>query len=120
MKVKVYNNETGEPSEVEGVDAREYVRSGGWSMNPPGEKQEDKPEKDNDTLTITAEMLDKIEPLQPEECEAFVKDLTGSDYAKVTVEDLKAIAAKKPLNVVFDGKPKKREIVAYLKSKVVE
>ena len=30
----VYNKQTGEKREVEGVDAREYVRNGGWSFEP--------------------------------------------------------------------------------------
>ena len=34
MKVTVYNVETGKAMQVEGVDAREYVKSGGWTMNP--------------------------------------------------------------------------------------
>ena len=35
-KVIVYNFKTGDPVEVCGIDAREYVNAGGWSMSPPG------------------------------------------------------------------------------------
>jgi hypothetical protein len=35
MKVKVYNIKTKEWALVEGVDAKEYVKSGGWSMEKP-------------------------------------------------------------------------------------
>ncbi len=34
MKTTVYNLKTGEGVEVEGVDAREYVATGGWSLEP--------------------------------------------------------------------------------------
>jgi hypothetical protein len=45
MKKTVYNIKTGKPAEVEGVDATEYVATGGWSYDPPAEtpkKQSDK------------------------------------------------------------------------------
>lgn len=35
MKTKVWNIETGEEKTVEGVDAGEYVKSGGWAKIPP-------------------------------------------------------------------------------------
>ncbi len=35
MKVTVYNTETGKAVEVEGVDAKEYVASGGWATEKP-------------------------------------------------------------------------------------
>lgn len=40
MKVTVYNVKTGEAVQVHGVDALEYVASGGWQMSPscPSEK----------------------------------------------------------------------------------
>jgi len=35
MKVEVYNLKTGESCSVEGVDAKEYIKSGGWSLTQP-------------------------------------------------------------------------------------
>lgn len=35
MKTKVWNIETGEERTVEGVDAGEYVKSGGWAKTQP-------------------------------------------------------------------------------------
>ena len=40
MKVKVYNVETGEAAEVDGVDAREYTATGGWSLEPVAAENE--------------------------------------------------------------------------------
>lgn len=43
-RVIVYNMITGEVARVEGVDAAEYVATGGWSYSPPEiiEPKEDK------------------------------------------------------------------------------
>ena len=38
-KVTVYNVKTGDPVEVSGVDAREYCKLGGWSVDPPAGKK---------------------------------------------------------------------------------
>ena len=35
MKVTVYHIETGKAVDVEGVDAKEYVASGGWATEKP-------------------------------------------------------------------------------------
>jgi hypothetical protein len=35
MKKTVYNLKTGEQAIVAGVDAREYVKTGGWSYDAP-------------------------------------------------------------------------------------
>ena len=35
MKKTVYNIKTGEPVTVSGIDAREYIASGGWSYKIP-------------------------------------------------------------------------------------
>ena len=43
MQVIVYNIETGKPVKIEGVDAVEYVKSGGWSRTPPEKEEEKKP-----------------------------------------------------------------------------
>jgi len=50
MKVKVYNIKTKEWALVEGVDAKEYVKSGGWSMEKPEpeKKPKTKPSLKND------------------------------------------------------------------------
>lgn len=39
MKTTIYNAKTGEPVEVEGVDAREYIASGGWVSTKPKPKK---------------------------------------------------------------------------------
>jgi len=47
MKVEVYNLKTGESCSVEGIDAKEYIKSGGWSLTQPTpevEKIEPNPE----------------------------------------------------------------------------
>lgn len=33
--ITVYNVKTGDSVTVHGVDAREYVKTGGWSLTPP-------------------------------------------------------------------------------------
>lgn len=35
MNQKLFNIETGEEVSVPGVDAREYLATGGWSTDPP-------------------------------------------------------------------------------------
>lgn len=35
MKKTVYNVKTGKSAEIEGVDAQEYVATGGWAFEPP-------------------------------------------------------------------------------------
>jgi hypothetical protein len=40
-RVIVYNIETGEIAMVDGVDAKEYVQSGGWTYSKPEQKVKD-------------------------------------------------------------------------------
>jgi hypothetical protein len=34
MKTIVYNKKTGDAVEIDGIDGREYIESGGWSAEP--------------------------------------------------------------------------------------
>jgi hypothetical protein len=44
MKMTVYNIETGEAMVIAGVDAREFVNTGGWSYSPQLQKPDPEPE----------------------------------------------------------------------------
>ena len=43
MLVIVYDKKTGKGVEVDAIDAREYVETGGWSMEKPIDKIEEPP-----------------------------------------------------------------------------
>ena len=43
MLVIVYNKKTGKGVEIDAIDAREYVETGGWTMEKPIEEPDEKP-----------------------------------------------------------------------------
>ena len=58
MNATVYNIETGEKRTVPGIDAKEYVETGGWSYDKP-EKIEPKASKPVDKKDLETEVKAK-------------------------------------------------------------